>query len=71
MNDVTRTLSEAQKGGPRPPGQLLPLAYHELREVAAGRVAQGRPAQALRAAAPAGKKIFPRPHTYRPAYALI
>ena len=38
MSDVTRILNAAQSGDPTAAGQLLPLAYEELRKLAAARM---------------------------------
>jgi RNA polymerase sigma factor (TIGR02999 family) len=45
--DVTRVLERAQKGDPNAAAELLPLVYHELRRLAAARMAHERPDQTL------------------------
>lgn len=49
MNDVTRVLSEIEKGDPRAADRLLPLIYDELRKLAASRLADEAPGQTLQA----------------------
>jgi RNA polymerase sigma factor (TIGR02999 family) len=49
MNDVTRVLSAIESGDPRAAEQLLPLVYHELRKLAAERIAREKPGQTLQA----------------------
>ncbi len=51
MNEVTRILSALEKGDPGAAGQLLPLVYDELRQLAARQLAQERPGQTLQATA--------------------
>src|SRR4051812_11022036 len=51
MSEVTRILSAIEQGDPRAAGQLLPLVYDELRQLAAARLAQERPGQTLEATA--------------------
>jgi RNA polymerase sigma factor (TIGR02999 family) len=51
MNDFTRILSAIEHGDPRAAEQLLPLVYHELRKLAAQRLAQEKPGQTLQATA--------------------
>jgi RNA polymerase sigma factor (TIGR02999 family) len=51
MNDVTRILSAIAQGDPQAAGQLLPLVYDELRQLAAQRLAQEKPGQTLQATA--------------------
>jgi RNA polymerase sigma factor (TIGR02999 family) len=51
MNDVTRILSAIEQGDPHAAGQLLPLVYDELRQLAAAQLAQERPGQTLEATA--------------------
>src|SRR6516162_9787157 len=51
MSEVTRILSAIEHGDPRAAEQLLPLVYHELRKLAARRLAQERPGQTLQATA--------------------
>jgi hypothetical protein len=45
MSDVTRILSQIEHGDPKAAAQLLPLAYDELRNLAAAKLAQERPGQ--------------------------
>ena len=51
MNDVTRILSAIEQGDVHAAEQLLPLVYHELRKLAAVRLAQEKPGQTLQATA--------------------
>jgi RNA polymerase sigma factor (TIGR02999 family) len=51
MRDVTCILSAIEQGDPSAAEQLLPLVYHELRKLAAQRLAQERPGQTLQATA--------------------
>ena len=51
VNDVTRILSEVEQGDLHAAGQLLPLVYDELRQLAAQKLAQERPGQTLQATA--------------------
>ena len=51
MNEVIRLLSAVEQGDPRAAGQLLPLVYEELRQLAAARLAQEKPGQTLDATA--------------------
>jgi RNA polymerase sigma factor (TIGR02999 family) len=51
MNEVTRVLSAIEGGDPHAAEQLLPLAYDELRKLAAQRLAQEKPGQTLEATA--------------------
>jgi RNA polymerase sigma factor (TIGR02999 family) len=51
MNDVTRILSAIEQGDPQAAGQLLPLVYEELRQLAAAKLAQEKPGQTLQATA--------------------
>jgi len=51
MSDVTRILSAIEDGDPSAAHQLLPLVYHELRKLAAQRIAQEKPGQTLEATA--------------------
>jgi RNA polymerase sigma factor (TIGR02999 family) len=51
MSDVTQVLSAIEQGDPRAAGQLLPLVYDELRQLAAQRLAQEKPGQTLQATA--------------------
>jgi hypothetical protein len=45
MSEVTRTLSEIEGGDPPAVRQLWPVAYDELRELAARKLARERPGQ--------------------------
>ena len=47
MSEVTRILSAIEQGDPFAAGQLLPLVYAELRQLAAQRLAQETPGQTL------------------------
>ena len=47
MSEVTRILSAIEQGDPNAAGQLLPLVYAELRQLAAHRLAQEQPGQTL------------------------
>src|SRR5205809_1463822 len=47
MNEVTRVLSAIEQGDSHAAGQLLPLVYDELRQLAAQRLAQEKPGQTL------------------------
>ena len=51
MSEVTRILSAVEQGDPHAAEQLLPLVYHELRKLAAQKLAQERPGQTLQATA--------------------
>jgi RNA polymerase sigma factor (TIGR02999 family) len=51
MNDVTRILSDIERGDPRAAADLLPLVYDELRKLAAHRLAREKPGQTLQATA--------------------
>jgi RNA polymerase sigma factor (TIGR02999 family) len=51
MKDVTRILSAIKQGDPQAAEQLLPLVYDELRQLAAGKMAQEKSAQTLQATA--------------------
>jgi len=51
MTEVTRILSAVEKGDPHAAEQLLPLVYHELRKLAAAKLAQEKPGQTLEATA--------------------
>jgi RNA polymerase sigma factor (TIGR02999 family) len=51
MSDVTRILSAIEQGDPHAAGQLLPLVYDELRQLAAQKLAQEKPGQTLQATA--------------------
>src|SRR5260370_40070000 len=43
MSDVTGILNAIEQGDPHAAEQLLPLVYEELRRLAAGQMAQGKP----------------------------
>jgi RNA polymerase sigma factor (TIGR02999 family) len=51
MNEVTRILSDVQRGDPRAAAELLPLVYEELRKLAARRMATERADHTLEATA--------------------
>jgi RNA polymerase sigma factor (TIGR02999 family) len=51
MSEVTRILSAIEQGDPHAAGQLLPLVYTELRQLAAQKLAQEKPGQTLEATA--------------------
>jgi RNA polymerase sigma factor (TIGR02999 family) len=51
MSEVTRILSAIEQGDPHAAGQLLPLVYDELRQLAAQRLAHEKPGQTLQATA--------------------
>jgi RNA polymerase sigma factor (TIGR02999 family) len=51
MSDVTRLLSEIERGEPAAAERLLPLVYEELRELAAAKLAHEKPGQTLQATA--------------------
>ncbi len=51
MSDVTRILAQIESGDPSAAEQLLPLVYHELRKLAAAKLAQEKPGQTLQATA--------------------
>jgi RNA polymerase sigma factor (TIGR02999 family) len=51
MIDVTEMLKAIENGDPRAAEQLLPLVYHELRQLAAARLANEKPGQTLQATA--------------------
>src|SRR5471032_2273699 len=51
MNDVTRILHTIEAGDPQAAGQLLPLIYDELRQLAAQKLAHEKPGQTLDATA--------------------
>src|SRR5881396_970603 len=51
MNEVTLILSAIEHGDPHAAGQLLPLVYDELRQLAAQRLACEKPGQTLEATA--------------------
>jgi RNA polymerase sigma factor (TIGR02999 family) len=51
MNDVTRILEAIEQGDPKAAGELLPLVYRELRQLASQRLAQEKPGQTLQATA--------------------
>ena len=47
MSEVTRILSAIEQGDPSAAGELLPLVYDELRQLAAQKLAQEKPGQTL------------------------
>jgi RNA polymerase sigma factor (TIGR02999 family) len=47
MSDVTQILNAIEQGDPKAAGQLLPLVYKELRQLAAQKLAQEKPGQTL------------------------
>src|SRR5262249_35407380 len=47
MADVTHILNAIEQGDPQAAAALLPLAYDELRKLAAARLAEERPGQTL------------------------
>jgi RNA polymerase sigma factor (TIGR02999 family) len=47
MNEITRILSDVERGDPQAAEQLLPLVYDELRKLAAHRLAGQTPGQTL------------------------
>ena len=49
MSDVTHILSAIEEGDPHAAGQLLPLVYDELRQLAAARISREKPGQTLQA----------------------
>jgi RNA polymerase sigma factor (TIGR02999 family) len=51
MSEVTRILSAIEQGDPHAAGQLLPLVYNELRQVAGQWLAREAPGQTLQATA--------------------
>jgi RNA polymerase sigma factor (TIGR02999 family) len=51
MSEVTRILSAIEQGDPHAAGELLPLVYAELRQLAAQRLAREKPGQTLEATA--------------------
>ena len=51
MSVVTRLLDAAAAGDPTAAKELLPLVYHELRKLAAARMAEEKPGQTLEATA--------------------
>ena len=51
MSDVTHILSAIEQGDPHAAGELLPLVYDELRQLAAQKLAQEKPGQTLQATA--------------------
>jgi RNA polymerase sigma factor (TIGR02999 family) len=51
MSEVTRILGAIQQGDPHAAGQLLPLVYDELRQLAAQKLTQEAPGQTLQATA--------------------
>jgi RNA polymerase sigma factor (TIGR02999 family) len=51
MNQVTQILNAIEQGDPQAAGELLPLVYQELRQLAAQRMAREAPGQTLQATA--------------------
>jgi RNA polymerase sigma factor (TIGR02999 family) len=51
MSDVTQVLQAIQRGDGRASEELLPLVYHEMRQLAAARMAQEAAGQTLQATA--------------------
>jgi RNA polymerase sigma factor (TIGR02999 family) len=51
MSDITRILSQIERGDPQAAEKLLPLVYDELRKLAAVKMAQENPGQTLQATA--------------------
>src|SRR5262249_20969659 len=51
MSDVTRILSQIERGDPQAAEQLLPLVYDGLRKLAAAKLAHEKPGQTLQATA--------------------
>jgi RNA polymerase sigma factor (TIGR02999 family) len=51
MNEVTQILESIQQGNPKGAEELLPLVYHELRKLAAHKMAREKPGQTLQATA--------------------
>ena len=51
MSDVTQLLEAIGQGDDQASDQLLPLVYHELRQLAAARLSQEKPGQTLQATA--------------------
>lgn len=51
MSHVTRILSQIEEGDPSAADRLLPLVYHELRKLAAAKLAHEQPGQTLQATA--------------------
>jgi RNA polymerase sigma factor (TIGR02999 family) len=51
MSEVTRILAAVEQGDPHAAGELLPLVYDELRQLAARKLAQEAPGQTLQATA--------------------
>jgi RNA polymerase sigma factor (TIGR02999 family) len=51
MSEVTRILSDIERGEPQAASQLLPLVYEELRKLAAQKLSQEKPGQTLQATA--------------------
>jgi RNA polymerase sigma factor (TIGR02999 family) len=51
MSNVTQMLNAIAHGSPHTAGQLLPLVYEELRQLASQKLAQERPGQTLQATA--------------------
>lgn len=47
MSEVTRILAQREAGDRSAAAELLPLMYDELRQLAAAKLAQAKPSQAL------------------------
>jgi RNA polymerase sigma factor (TIGR02999 family) len=47
MSDITRILNSIEPGDPKAAGELLPLVYEELRQLAAARMAKEKAGQTL------------------------
>ena len=51
MKHITQILSAIERGEPNAADQLMPVVYHELRQLAARRLAREKPGQTLQATA--------------------
>jgi RNA polymerase sigma factor (TIGR02999 family) len=51
MTAITRILSDIQRGDPAAAGELLPLIYQELRQLASSKMARERPGHTIQATA--------------------
>jgi RNA polymerase sigma factor (TIGR02999 family) len=51
MTDITRIISEIERGAPDAAERLFPLVYDELRKIAAAKLAHEKPGQTLQATA--------------------
>jgi hypothetical protein len=65
MTDVTHILSAIEQGDPAAAGQLLPLVYDELRQLAAQKLAHEQPCQTLQATALVHEAYLTRGHPPR------